>query len=273
MQQPIGTLLKSTMNDEQTHFIWSPLGEKWWRDAKEACTHKPSDLQLRFAVGRHDGLSATDAARRAGYAGDGESIRAAGSRAAKSTAVQEVLAFAFAETGTGDDGLVKGGEAKRILSRIARTGDNNARIKALESLAKIERDDRDAKDRQETSGGGDPIKTLENILVECGLCAAPIVAEMMYGVRGCVTAAPHFKIFAPFIRRRFPELWAKYRSPVADRADCFKSEAELRYLADFDAAGEGPELTDMEFRAAIGGGHAERGNGAAKQFDETVDAT
>ena len=96
-----------------------------------SCTHKPSEMQLRFAVGRHDGLTAVDAARRAGYSGDGEQIRGAGSRALKSTSVQELLAYAFAETGTGDDGVIKGPEARRILSRIGRTGDNSARIKAL----------------------------------------------------------------------------------------------------------------------------------------------
>jgi hypothetical protein len=130
--------------DEQTEFSWQPLGERWWRDAAESCTHKPSEKQLRFAVGRHDGLTAADSAKRAGYPGGKERIRQAGSRAAKSTAVLELLAYAFAETGTGDDGVVKGGEAKRILSRIARTGDNTARIKSLESLAKLERDERAA---------------------------------------------------------------------------------------------------------------------------------
>ncbi len=50
----------------------------------------------------------------------------------------ELLAYAHAETGTGaDNGVIKDGEAKRILSRIARTGDNNSRIKALDSFAKI----------------------------------------------------------------------------------------------------------------------------------------
>jgi len=132
------------MDEEQTDFNWSPLGERWWRDAAEACTHKLSEMQLRFAVGRHDGLTATDSARRAGYTGEGERMRQAGSRADRSAAVQELLAYAYAETGVGSDGVVKTGEAKRILSRIARKGDNNARIKALESLAKIEQAERDA---------------------------------------------------------------------------------------------------------------------------------
>lgn len=131
------------MSGEQTNnFSWDPLGEKWWRAAAESCTHKPTEAQLRFSVCRHDGLTAVDAARRAGYRGNGEQIRGAGSRALKSTSVQELLAYAFAETGTGDDGVIKGPEARRILSRIGRTGDNSARIKALESLSKLDRDER-----------------------------------------------------------------------------------------------------------------------------------
>lgn len=130
------------MSDEQANsFSWDPLGEQWWRAAAQSCTHKPSETQLRFAVGRHDGLTAVDAARRAGYSGGGEQIRGAGSRALKSTSVQELLAYAFAETGTGDDGVIKGPEARRILSRIGRTGDNSARIKALELLSKLDREE------------------------------------------------------------------------------------------------------------------------------------
>src|SRR5262249_62279404 len=125
-------------------FSWGELGEKFWRSAAEACTHKPTEAQLRFAVCKREGLTSSHAARLAGYAGSPESIRQNGSRANKSTAVQELLAYAHAETGSGNDGLVNGKEARRILSRIARTGDNTARIKACESLARIEREGRDA---------------------------------------------------------------------------------------------------------------------------------
>ena len=149
------------MSDEQTNsFSFAPLGEKWWRDTAASCTHKPSEIQLRFA-GRHDGLNATEAARRAGYSGDGK-LRGAGSRVLKSTSVQELLAYAFAETGTGDDGVVKGGEARRILSRIARTGDNGSRIKALDSLARIDREEKELK-RATEQRQRDPIDELREL--------------------------------------------------------------------------------------------------------------
>jgi hypothetical protein len=64
----------------------------------------------------------------------------AGHRANTSTAVLELLSHAHAETGKGDDGVVSGKEARRILSRIARKGNNNERVKALEALSRLEQE-------------------------------------------------------------------------------------------------------------------------------------
>jgi hypothetical protein len=56
--------------------------------------------------------------------------------------------MAKAATGQGPDGNVTMTEAKQILSRLARGSDPNVRIKAIESLAKIERDERELEARQ-----------------------------------------------------------------------------------------------------------------------------
>jgi DNA-directed RNA polymerase subunit F len=56
--------------------------------------------------------------------------------------------MAKAETGQGPDGNVTMDEAKQILSRLARGSDPNVRIKAIESLAKIEKDERELNMRQ-----------------------------------------------------------------------------------------------------------------------------
>ena len=93
-------------------------------------------------------MTATGSARAAGYAGDDTTIRQAGHRAAHSTAVVGLLSMAKAETGKGPDGNVTMTEAKQILSRLARGSDPNVRIKAIESLAKIERDERELEARQ-----------------------------------------------------------------------------------------------------------------------------
>jgi hypothetical protein len=60
--------------------------------------------------------------------------------------------MAKAETGQGPDGNVTTAEAKQILSRLARGSDPNVRIKSIEALAKIERDEREFEQRQAESG-------------------------------------------------------------------------------------------------------------------------
>src|SRR5262249_2787142 len=121
---------------EETEFDWSPLGPEWWSEAGKTCG--ASELQIRFACCRHKGMTAAGAAREAGYSGDSDCIRQAGSRAAKTTAVIAMLAMAEAARRGGDDGNVTGTEAKSILSRLARGSDPNVRIKAIESLNKLE---------------------------------------------------------------------------------------------------------------------------------------
>jgi len=60
--------------------------------------------------------------------------------------------MAAAETGKGPDGNVTLTEAKQILSRLARGSDPNVRIKSIETLAKIEREERELNIRQAESG-------------------------------------------------------------------------------------------------------------------------
>ena len=71
---------------DTTAFDFGVLGETVWRELQEATG--ASDLQLRFAVLRFGGATATKAAKLAGYSGDSEAIRRAGYSALRSTAVQ-----------------------------------------------------------------------------------------------------------------------------------------------------------------------------------------
>jgi hypothetical protein len=148
-----------------TEIDWGELGESWWREAGANC-HATSQ-QIIFALHRHKGMTATGAAKAANYAGDDATIRQAGHRAAHSTAVMGLLSMAKAETGKGPDGNVTMDEAKQILSRLARGSDPNVRIKAIESLAKIERDERELEARQQESGSlHDEIREMAKISPE-----------------------------------------------------------------------------------------------------------
>ena len=132
--------------NEQMEIDWGELGESWWREAGANC--HATEQQIIFALHRHQGMTASGCARAAGYSGDDATIRQAGHRAAHSTAVMGLLSMAKAETGKGPDGNVTMDEAKQILSRLARGSDPNVRIKAIESLAKIEKDERELQARQ-----------------------------------------------------------------------------------------------------------------------------
>src|SRR5262245_12342470 len=164
-------------NVTETDFDWSPLGEGFWTEA--AATVGATSLQARFAACRHRGMTATGSARASGYSGDKVSIRQAGHRAAKSTAVMNLLALAKAESGEGPDGVVTGVEAKRILSRLARGSDPNVRIKALESLARMDREAREAAANQGFSHDeADSFAALVSIF---GEDAARMIDAMMKG--------------------------------------------------------------------------------------------
>src|SRR5262249_53719783 len=80
------------MTDDSDSFDWGALGEARWRELGE--TTGASHLQLRFAVARFSGASATRAAKLAGYSGDSDALRRAGYSAVRSTAVQNLLELA-----------------------------------------------------------------------------------------------------------------------------------------------------------------------------------
>jgi hypothetical protein len=129
---------------------WGELGESWWREAGANC--HATEQQIIFALHRHQGMTQTGAAKAANYSGDDATLRQAGHRAAHSTAVCGLLSMAKAETGKGPDGNVTLVEAKQILSRLARGSDPNVRIKAIETLAKIEREERELNMREAENG-------------------------------------------------------------------------------------------------------------------------
>jgi len=119
--------------------------------------------QARFACCRHKGWTATAAAKASGYSGRGDDIRNVGSRAAKSTAVVNMLAFAAAEGKGGPDGNVDRAEARRLLSHIARHGDPSIRIRALEAINKMDEQDEVSEQEQSENSHPDPIRTLKQI--------------------------------------------------------------------------------------------------------------
>jgi hypothetical protein len=62
-----------------------------------------------------------------------------------------LLSLAAAETGSGPDGNVDMAEAKRILSRLARNAEPLTRIRSIETLTKIARDEHELNMREAES--------------------------------------------------------------------------------------------------------------------------
>jgi hypothetical protein len=132
--------------DEWDHIDFGELGRDWWFE--NGSTVQATTQQIIFASCRAQNMTMTGSAKAAKYSGDETTIRQAGHRAAHSTAVCSLLALHQAETGKGPDGNVTMQEAKQILSRLARGSDPNVRIKSIETLAKIEREERELNLRQ-----------------------------------------------------------------------------------------------------------------------------
>jgi hypothetical protein len=189
-------------------FDWSPLGEGFWLEAQKTCG--ASDLQARFACCHHRGMTATGAARAAGYSGDDASIRQAGHRAAKSNAVVNVLQLAAAEAKGGDDGTVGVAEAKRILSKLARGSDPSVRIKALESLAKLEDRHSDHAPKMDFS----PEEVLKLIVSLARPEGRPIIwAEL--GLLKFHWHTPYVNEFVPWLKAKRPLYWAELRKIIS----------------------------------------------------------
>jgi hypothetical protein len=182
-----------------------------------------------------------DSAVAAGYScPDDESARQQGSRADKTTAVSELLAFAHAETGKGNDGLVDGKEARRILSRIARRGNNNERIKSLEALARIDAAEA-AIPKPETSLEGDLAAVI--CLVPHDAAGALIAMESFFQGAGNILNFPYLKLCAPVVSRLYPNDWKRWR----DKSGPHRQWA-LKVL---DEVAAGEVLSDDELVAAI----------------------
>jgi len=118
-------------------FDWGSLSEKFWRDtgAEIGCNEK----QIKFAAAKHRGATNSLAAKEAGYGqGSDEALRSEGYRVFRSNKVQALLSLAAAEEGGKSAGDITEAEARTILSKLARGSDPAIKIKALESIGKMD---------------------------------------------------------------------------------------------------------------------------------------
>jgi hypothetical protein len=221
-------------------FSWGQLGETWWRESGE--TLGASEQLVRFAASRHQGASATAAARLAGITGTAVSIRQAGYRMLRTTGVSNLLSLAAAE----DAGVAGGITAVEIdakLAKMIRNPDSNVAIRAIEAHGKREATQRNL---QPAEVEDTPEQTLHCIFENCHttdailfcyaemhLCGNPGKYNKIGIGFGC--HSPFMKELVPHLAARFPEQWKVYRAElVGGQMSDFVTKLEAGPLVPFD---------------------------------------
>jgi hypothetical protein len=214
------------MENGSNSFDWGELGYDWW--IKTAAGVGATERHARFAAVKHRGGSNTEAARLSGFGGGSDgSVRSEGYRLFRSNKIMQLLALASAEAGSGYDGTLTSAESRQILTHLARGSDPAIRIKAIESLAKIEQSERAGNAAIKTTWEDDARAMLaaRNGLGHCAMAFLGVVEE--YGPRLQLSGIPLFAQLAPGIAREYPELWSKLCALLDDdsRADADKMAA------------------------------------------------
>jgi hypothetical protein len=132
-------------------FDWGQLTEDWSKETAVKCG--ATLAHAKFAARKHAGATNTDAARAAGY-GNGKPTceRSEGYRVSRSNKVMQMLALAAIEAGGGYDGTLTRTESRQILTGLARGSDPSIKIKAIESVHKL--DDQDRRDGEHPDDDG-----------------------------------------------------------------------------------------------------------------------
>ena len=125
----------------EAEFDWGQLPQSWWTDTAVKCG--ATLQQAKFAARKHAGCSNTQAARDSGF-GNGKPTceRSEGYRVSRSNKVMQMLALAAVEAGGGYDGGLTRTESRQILTGLARGSDPSIKIKAIESVHKLDQVER-----------------------------------------------------------------------------------------------------------------------------------
>ena len=187
-----------------------------------------TEKQTRFAEGMLAGLSQTEAAFRAGYAGDrnGVQLRSTASSVAQAKPVLALLALAESRGMGVPNAPGDREELRRILWAHARSKDKQTSIRAAVELDRIEQEDREG--RAELSGV-DVLREILGFKYGVGYAALMYLAAVeKHGPRiDLAGGIPLFRELAPAIAREFPDLWVRIRKGL---------EPETQAVADAMAA-------------------------------------
>jgi hypothetical protein len=159
----------------------------------------------------------------AGYSGDADGLRSAGSRADGTTAVTDLLALAAATAAGVADDPVTIHEAKAKVGKLVRSPDPTIALKASELFVKLEVAERQRGDAErvlDDAGWEAYMRETLSLSHGVGYCAMlSLAAAENYGPRiDLCSAIPMFRQTAPMMAQQWPELWLKIRGALDD--DC-----------------------------------------------------
>ena len=226
------------MTDNMSDDFFKPFGGAKWKEFQE--TVRASDLQLRFAVARFNGSTASAAAKIAGYAGDKDELRRAGYSATRSTAV--VALIELAETNAPEAAGLTDAEVDAKVAKLVRSPDPQISLKATELFDR-------RKQRKAELNAAKPEESLEENLAivialvpESGCGAFLALSSFIHG-GGFIGSFPFLAEVAPIISRHFPGDWQRWRA-----------REKQQWVTDFlEKAAAGPVLEDDALIDAVKG--------------------
>jgi hypothetical protein len=172
-----------------TEDIWGPLGEKWWTENGDACRATPQ--QVRYSAARHGGATRSKSAELAGYAGDAQALRSAGSRVDDTDTVKNLLTLAAAASaGLTNVDPVTVKECKDKVGKLVRSPDSGVALKAAELFVKLEQAEKVRGEHPDDDGLSDWRLCRDYLRMENGATAFITLYKAAWGDMGHVANLP-----------------------------------------------------------------------------------
>src|SRR5262249_49219955 len=184
--------------------VWGELSRKWWENNGKACGC--SLEQIKFAVLRHAGSSATASARGAGYSyTNNTALRQAAYRAQRSTGVMNLLSLATAADGLGE-GAITDQEIDSKIAKLISSSDARVSIAAIEAREKLT--------ARRSADGIEPALNPDEVMIEILEIGGPTIAAAILfrmddttsGLKSGLESAP---LLAPICKAECPGIWRR----------------------------------------------------------------
>lgn len=231
------------MNEAVDEIPWGEIAEADWLG--EAAARRYTPQQAKFAACRQAGLAQWRAARAAGYSGDAEQLRKAGSAADKTVGVVQLRKWAEEQLllrglKPPEEPLLSREDRRRLLNKHAQSKDATTSLRALEHLEKFDKADAEAADWESPDGlscerivrsllmiRGGAVTVVQSLTGDgLGLCSLPILHDVVAALRA--TDPEYLDI----LRRRekkadLEELERKLSNPQWQRSERIKVWGEI----------------------------------------------